>query len=168
MLAVQYQIPTCQEEQAPHEVHGPFHLTPPRVDNNNYCRIVAATQNLPPFPLSASYNCTNHNRQQLFDRNMHTRPTTWKNHSPDVRYAPNPQEPDASDVSTTCRFHFTILLIMPLPFQTGRKHAHYCRYNLNLWFSLTLWWSTCTPLARSIILLKNDLSGLPTQPACWS
>ncbi len=63
---------------------------------------------------------------------------SW-NHSPSAVWAPQPHEPEASDVIVAACPALVALSIMPVPFHLGRKMAHQIRSDLNPASSL-IWW----------------------------
>ena len=80
----------------------------------------------------------------------------WNHSQADV-YAPQPQDPDASDITVMSHLILIVPYIMPCPFYFGRKQDHHCRSDQKPLFNLIRWYGSCTTEDNSIILRKNVL-----------
>lgn len=82
-----------------------LHFTSARVDDGHYGGIVTVTQHIQPSSPAAPHGCPDNDWQELFDGDVYIVPAAGElqlDHSPEDKYVPQPQEPDASDVITTC------------------------------------------------------------------
>ncbi len=98
---------------------------------------------------------------------QHSGNRSW-NHFPSEVKAPQPQEPEASEVNATWGGPRHRVVIGHEPFQIGKKQPHHMRSERKPALSRTRWWSSLTHLDSSIIRRKNDLPGLIAQHVCCS
>ncbi len=98
---------------------------------------------------------------------QHSGNRSWNHFPPEVK-APQPQEPEASEVNATWGGPRHRVAIGHEPFQIGKKQPHHLRSERKPALSRTRWWSSLTHLYSSIIRRKNDLPGLIAQHACCS
>ncbi len=89
----------------------------------------------------------------------------WNQLPPDVN-APQPHEPEASDVSTIWGVLRHTLLIGHAPFQMGKKQPHHLRSDRKAAFKRTQWCSSLIHLESSIMRCRKDLPSLTAQHAC--
>ena len=92
---------------------------------------------------------------------------SWSHWPPDVN-APQPQDPEASEVSVAWKRPRPKLDIGHDPFQISRKQPHHLRSERKPELRRTRWCSSCTLFESSIIRRRKDLPGLITEHACWS